>query len=191
MSASPRGTGFAWPSSQLTLLLELKSHVSCCRNPRLTPANYDVDWDCVGQLSVAVTRSLSRVRLFETPWTAAPQASLTSTLSQSLLKLMSIKSVMPSTISSSVTLFSSSLNLSQHQGLIMSQLFVGDQRIGASASASVLPMEFQFRELSGLIPFRMDWLDHLAVQRTLKNIFQHHSSKASVYISLNQNTPAY
>ena len=64
------------------------------------------------------------------------------------------------------------LNLSQHQGLFKCQLFAsGGQNIGASASTSVLPMN---------ISFRMDWLDLLAVQGTLKSLFQHHSSKASI-----------
>ena len=137
----------------------------------------------------------SRSVVSDSLWPHEPQHTrppLSITNSQSPPKTMSIESVMPSTISSSDVSFSSCPQSFPASGsLIMSQLFVGDQRIGASASASVLPMEFQFRELSGLIPFRMDWLDHLAVQRTLKNIFQHHSSKASVYISLNQNTPAY
>ena len=69
----------------------------------------------------------------------------------------------------------------------MSQLFAsGGQRIGGPASA-INPSS----EYSGLISFRIDWLDLLAVQRTLKNILQHHNSKVSIYISLNQNTPAY
>ena len=69
----------------------------------------------------------------------------------------------------------------------MSQLFAsGGQRIGGSASA-INPSS----EYSGLISFMIDWIDLLAVQRTLKNILQHHNSKVSIYISLNQNTPAY
>ena len=69
------------------------------------------------------------------------------------------------------------LNLSQHQGSFqMSQLFTsGGQSIGVSASTSVLPMN-----TPGLISFRMDWLDLLAAQRTLKSFLQHHSSKASI-----------
>ena len=67
-------------------------------------------------------------------------------------------------------------NLSQHQGLQMSQFFIsGGQNIGVSASASVLPRN------SGLISFRMDWLDLLAVQETRKSLLQHHSSKASIF----------
>ena len=88
---------------------------------------------------------LSRVQLFATPWTAAHQASLSITNSRSLLKLMSIESVMPSTISSSVIPFSSCLPSFLASGSFpMSQLFTsGGQSIGASASASGLPMNIQ------------------------------------------------
>ena len=72
--------------------------------------------------------------------------------------------------------FLPTFNLSQHQGLFQSQLLAwGGQIIGVSASASVLPMNHP-----GLISFRMDWLDLLAVQGTLKGLFQLHSSKASI-----------
>ena len=79
----------------------------------------------------------SCVRLFVTPWTAAHQASLSFTISQSLLKLMSIESVMPSHPLSPPS--PPALNLSQHQGLFTP----GGQSIGASASASVLPVNIQ------------------------------------------------
>ena len=81
------------------------------------------------------------------------------------------------TISSSATPYSSCLqSFSASGSFLMSQLFAsGDQSIGASASASVLPMNTQ-----GWFFFRIDWLDLLAVQRTLKNLLQHHSSKASI-----------
>ena len=96
----------------------------------------------VGDSSVQV---LSRVWLFATPWTAACQASLSITNSQSLLKLMCVESVMPSKISSSVVPFSSCLQSFPASGSFqMSQLFAsGGQSIGASASASVLPMNIQ------------------------------------------------
>ena len=90
-------------------------------------------------------QSLNRVQLFVTPWTAACQTSLSITNSQSLLKLMSIESVMPSNhlILSSPT--PPTFNLSQHQALFqMSQLFAsGGQSIGVSALTSVLPMNIQ------------------------------------------------
>ena len=120
-------------------------------------------------------QSLSRVRLFATPWTAARQASLSITNSRGLLKLTSIGSVMPSNHLISVVPFSCLQSFPPSGSFPMSQFFTsGGQSIGASASASVLPMN------SGLMSFRMDWLDLLAVQGTLKSLLQHHSLKASI-----------
>ena len=89
--------------------------------------------------------SLSHVQLFATPWTAAHQASLSNTNSQSLLKLMSIESVMHPTISSSVVPFTSHLQFFPASGSFpMSRFFaLGGQTIGGSASTSVLPMNIQ------------------------------------------------
>ena len=94
---------------------------------------------------IVVGQSLTHVQLFATPWTAARQASLSFTTSWSLLKLMSIESVMPSTISSSAAPSPPAFSFSQHQGLFpMSRLFIsGGQSIGISTSASVLPMNIQ------------------------------------------------
>ena len=119
-------------------------------------------------------QSFNLVQLFATPWTAARQASLSITNSQSLLKLMSIASGMHPTISSSVVPFSSRLQSFPASGSFPVSWFFtsGGQSIGVSASASVLPKEY-----SGLISFRMDWFDLLAAQGTLKNLLQHHSSK--------------
>ena len=90
---------------------------------------------------ISSVQSLNCVRLFATPWTTAHQASLSNTFSQSLPKLMSIKSVMPS-ISSFVAPFSSSFSASG--SFAISQFFTsGGQSIGVSASASVLPMHIQ------------------------------------------------
>ena len=122
-------------------------------------------------------QSLSRVRLFVTPWIAARQASLSITNSQSLLKLMSIESVMPS----------SHLILC-HPLLLLPSIFPS---IRVFSNESVLRIRwpecwsFSFsispsNEHLGLISFRMDWLDLLAVQGTLKTLLQHHSSKASI-----------
>ena len=121
-------------------------------------------------------QSLSCVRLYATPWTAACQASLSITNSWGLLKLMSIESVMPSShlilycpllllpsIFPSIRVFSNESDLHIRWPKYWSFSF--------SISAS--------NEYSGLIPFRMDWLDLLAVQGTLKSL-QHHSSKASI-----------
>ena len=115
--------------------------------------------------------------LFVTPWTVAHQASLSFTIFQSLLKLMSTESMMPSNhLVLCRPLFYCLQSFPASGSFQMSQLFAtGGQSIGVSASASVLPNEY-----SGLISFRMDWLDHLAVQGTLKSLLQHHSSKALV-----------
>ena len=122
-------------------------------------------------------QSLSCVWLFGTPWTAARQASLSITNSRSLLKLMSIESVMPS----NHLIFSCPL-------LLLPSIFPS---IRVFSDESVLRFRwskywtFSFKispsnEHSGLISFRMDWLDLLAVQGTLKSLLQHHSSKASL-----------
>ena len=110
-------------------------------------------------------QSLSHVRLFATPWTAAHQASLSITSSLILPKLMFIESVYHLTISSSVVPFCSCPQSSSASGSFpMSQLFAsGGQRIGASTSASVPPSEY-----SGLISFRIDWLDLFAVKGLLR-----------------------
>ena len=115
------------------------------------------------------------VQLFATPWTAACQASLSITNSWSLLKLMSIESVMPSNFSSSVVPFSSCFQSCPVSGSFpMSQFFTsGGQSIGVSVSASVHPMNIQDW-------FPLGWTGVLAVQGTLKTLLQHHSSKASI-----------
>ena len=123
-------------------------------------------------------QSLSRVRLFATPWIAACQASLSISNSWSLLKLMHIELVMPSShLILCRPLSSCPQSLPALGSFPMSQLFAsGGQNNGVSASSSVLPMN------PGLISFRMDWLDLLAVQGTLKSLLQHHSSKASILL---------
>ena len=111
-----------------------------------------------------------------TPWTAACQASLPFTISQSLFKLMSIESVMPSNhlilcrplLLPSV--FPSSRFFSHESALCISWPKYW------SLSFSISPSN----EYSGLISFRIDWFDLLAVQGPLKSLLQHHSSKASV-----------
>ena len=121
---------------------------------------------------------LSCVLLFANPWTAACQASLSITNSRSLLKLMSIESVMPS----------NHLILCWPLFLLPSSF----PSIRVFSKESVLRIRwpkywsFSFSispssEYSGLIFFRMDWLDLFAVQRTLKSLHQHHSSKASFF----------
>ena len=121
--------------------------------------------------SVSSVQSLSHVRLFATPWTAAHQASLLITNCWSSLKLMSIESVMPS----------NHLILC-HPLLLLPSIFPS---IRVFSSESVLRVRwpkywsFSFslspsNEYSGLISFRMDWLDLLAVQGTLNSLLQHH-----------------
>ena len=125
-------------------------------------------------LKINSVQSLSCVRLFATLWTAACQASLSITNSQSLLKLMSIESVMPlNHISSSVVPFSC-LQSFPASGSFQRPFASGGQSI-CSISFSISPSN----EYSGLICFRMDWFDLLAVQGTLKSLLQHHSSKTS------------
>ena len=124
---------------------------------------------------VVVAQSLSCVQLFANPWTAARQAPLSLTISRSLL--MSIKSVMPSnylifcrpllllpSIFPSIWVFSNELALCIKWPKYWSFIFC------------ISPSN----EYSELISFRMDWLDLLAVQGTLKSLLQHHSSKASI-----------
>ena len=125
---------------------------------------------------VSSVQSFSRVQLFATPWTAACQASLSITNSWSLFKLMLLSWWCHSTISCSVVPFFSSFNLSQHQDLL--------QWVSSSHQGTKI-LEFQLQispsnEYSGVISFRMNWLDLLAVQVTLKSLLQHHSWKASV-----------
>ena len=122
-------------------------------------------------------QSLSPVRLFATPWIEARQASLSITNSRSSLKLTSIESVMPS-----------------NHLILCPPLFPLPSifhSIGVFSNESVLsirwPKDWSFsfsispsNEYSGLISFRMDWLDLLAVQGTLKSLLQHHSSKSSI-----------
>ena len=122
-------------------------------------------------------QSVSCVWLFATPWTAACQASLSITNSQSLLKLMSIESVMPSN------------HLILCCPLLLLPWIFCSIRVFPSESALRMrwPNYWSFsfsispsNEHPGLICFRMDWLDLLAVQGTLKSLLQHHSSKASI-----------
>ena len=124
-----------------------------------------------------VAQLLSHVRIFVTPWTAAQQTPLSFNNSQSLLKLVCIESVMPSnhlilcrpllllpSLFPSIRVFYNELVLCIRWPKYWSFSF------------SISPSN----EYSGLVSFRMDWLDLLAVQGTLKSLLQHHSSTASV-----------
>ena len=123
-------------------------------------------------------QSLSHVHLFATPWTAASQASLSIINSPSLLRFMPVESVMPS----------NHLILC-HPLLLLPSIF---PNVRVFSSESVVRIRwpkywsFSFsispsNEYPGLISFRMDWFDLLAVQGTLKSLFQHHNSKASIF----------
>ena len=126
---------------------------------------------------VSSVQSLSRVRLIVTPRNVACQVSLSITNSQSLLKLMSIMSVMPS----------NHLILC-HPLLLLPSIFPSIRVFSSESALHVRwPKYWSFsfnispsNEHSGLISFRMDWLHLLAVQGTLKSLLQHHSSKASI-----------
>ena len=126
---------------------------------------------------ISSVQLFSCVRLFATPWTAARQASRSITNSQSLLKLMSFESVMPSNhlILCHPLLILLSIFPSIRVFLNESVLHIRWPKYW-SLSFSISPSS----EYSGLISFRMDWLDLLAVQGTLKSLLQHHSSKASI-----------
>ena len=122
-------------------------------------------------------QSLNRVQLFVTPWIAVSQTSLSITNSQSLLKLMSIESVMPSS------------HLILCRPLLLLPPIPPSIRDFSNESTNCMrwPKYWSFRfsispsnEHSGLISFRMDWLDLLAVQGSLKSLLQHYSSKASI-----------
>ena len=124
-------------------------------------------------------QSLSRVQLFVTPWTTALQASLSITNSQSLPKLMSIESVMPSNhlILCCPLLLQPSIFPSIGVFLNESTFHIRWLKYW-SFSFNISPSN----EYPVLISFRMDWLDLLAVQGTLKSLLQHHSSKASILL---------
>ena len=128
---------------------------------------------------ISSVQSLSCVQLFATPWIAARQASLSITNSRSSLRLMSIKSVMPSN------------HLILCCPLLLLPSIFPSIRVFSNESAVRIrwPKYWSFsfsmspsNEYSGLISFRMDWLDLLAIQGTLKSLLQHHSSKASVLL---------
>ena len=127
--------------------------------------------------NVGSVQLLSHVRLFVTPWTAAHQASLSISNSRSVLKLMSIESVMPSN------------HLIFCRPLLLLPSIFPSIRVFSNESALRIrwPKYWSFsfsispsNEYLARISFRMDWLDLLAVQGTLKSLPQHHSSKASI-----------
>ena len=165
-----RGTGRTW--ARLMLRRKHKQLYTCYTKTQQTMSIRHVKG-----YQFSSVQSLSCIGLFVTPWTAAHEASLSITNSWSLFKLMSIESVMPSN------------HLILCRPLLLSPSIFPSIRVFASKlvlhirwpnywsfSFSISPSS----EYSGLISFRMDWLDLLAVQGTLKSLLQHHSSKASI-----------
>ena len=147
--------------------------------PNLTIASFSICLQSWHQLlySVRSVQLLSHVQLFVTPWTVGCQASLSITNFWSSPKLMSIESVMPSN------------HLILCHPLLLLPPMPPSIRVFSSESTLHMrwPKYWSFRfsispskEIPGLISFRMDWLDLLAVQGTLKSLLQHHSSKASI-----------
>ena len=128
---------------------------------------------------IIVVQSISHVQLFATPWSAAHQASLFFTISQSLLKLMSIESVMPP-----------NHLVICHPFLLLSSIFPRIRVFSNKSSHHIRWPKYwsfsfnvsPFSEYSGLISFRIDWFDLLEVQGTLKSLLQHHNSKSSVLL---------
>ena len=131
----------------------------------------------LGSVQFSSVQSLSCVQLFATPWTSARQISLSFTISWSLLKLMTIESVMPSNCL--ILCYSPFLLPSIFPSIkVFSREFALRIRWPKywSLSFSISPSN----EYSGLISLRIDWFDLLAVQGTLQSLLQHHSSKASI-----------
>ena len=162
-----------WVLSQL-----FHSPLSISSSSSLVPL-YFLPLKCyLNSVQFSSVQSISRVRLFMTPWIAARQASMSITNSRSSLRLTSIESVMmPSShlILCRPLLLLPSIPASTRV-FPMSQLFVwGGQNTGDSALASFLPKKSQDWSPSG-----WNWLDLLAVQGTLKSLLQHHSAKASI-----------
>ena len=149
--------------------------------PRCQEHSWQTTFNCLsiqGHLNYQSVQSLSRVQLFATPWAAAHQASLSITSSQRLLKLMPIELVMPSS------------HLILCRPLLLLPPIPPSIRVFSNESTLLMrwPKYWSFsfsispcNEHPGLISFRMDWLDLLAVQGTLKSLLQHHSSKASIF----------
>ena len=182
---------FLLPSIFPSIRVFCNESVLCIRWPKywsfsfsISPSNeysglifFRMDWLDLFEIQFHSVQSLSHVWLFVTTWTVVHQASLSITNSWSLLKLMSIESMMPSN------------HLIQCLPLLLPPSIFPSIRVFSSESVLCIswPKYWSFScsispssEYSGLISFRMDWLDLLAVQGTLKILLQHHSSKASI-----------
>ena len=134
---------------------------------------YNIVFTFIGMKMFSSVQSLSYAQIFVTPWTAAHQASLSITNSQSLLKLMSIKSLM------------ASIHLILCCPLLLPSILLIVRVFNNELATSRWPKYWSFsispsNEYSGLISFRIDWIDLPAVQGILKSLLQPHSSKASI-----------
>ena len=145
--------------------------------PKEKKKRKEAKWLSEEAFQFSSVQSLSRVQFFATPWTAAHHASLSVTNSQSLFKLRSIESVMPSN------------HLILRRPLLLPPSIFPSIKVSSNESVRHIrwPKYWSFsfnispsNEYLGLISFRKDWLDLLAVQGTLKSLLQHHSSKPSI-----------
>ena len=162
--------------------ISLPCHARDCRNPHsLKKLSCVLNSHCIERLThaklsfVVVVQLLSPLQLFVTPWTAACQASLSFSISQGLLKFMSIASVMPSN------------HLILCCPLLLLPSIFPNIRVFSNELAPCIrwPKCWSFsisssNEYSELISYRIDWIDVLAVQGTLKSILQHHNLKTSI-----------
>ena len=183
-SAFKGTTSISYHSSVQMIQIELLSCARC--GPKLQQhADFSLKSKWHLTCPSAAVQSFSCVQLFVTPWTAACQASLSFTISQRLLKVMSIESVMPMSIESVMP----PNHLILCHPLLLPPSILPSIRVFSNESTLLIrwPKYWSFSfsinsssEYSGLISFRVDWLDLLAVQGTLKSLLQHHSSKASI-----------
>ena len=151
------------------------------KNKKIHPHQQNSFFPLASVCDFSSVQSLSRVLLFATPWTTACQAPLPTTSTQSLPKPMFIELMMPSN------------HLILCRPLLLPPSIFPSIRVFSNESALHMrwPKYWSFslkisptNEHPGLISFRMDWLDLLAIQGTLKNLLQHHSSKASILLRL-------
>ena len=168
-----------FPKSLQTLVPPFSFHPSGSTRPDFSPSVVQAPWFTRNGCQFSSVQLLSRVWLVETSWTAACQASLSITNSWSLLKLMSIESVMPSN------------HFILCRPLLLLPSIFPSIRVFSNESVLCIrwPKYWSFifnispsNEHSGLISFRMDWLVLLVVQGTLKSLLQYHSSKTSISI---------
>ena len=166
-----------WSPTSSVLWPEIIQNLSCDTHHSFLSSKNSIHLLCKVIFLFVVVQSLRHVQLFVTPWATARQDSLSITNSRSLLKLMSIELVMPS---NHLILCRPLLLLSPIPPSI--KVFSNESTLRMrwpkdwSFSFSIIPS----KEIPGLISFRMDWLDLLAVQGTLKSLVQYHSSKASI-----------